>query len=334
MKNIIALLLIAVMCLSFVACSNGGENTEAPTSGDKNETTSGTTSDTTNQDDEILQTKYEDAVNALSKYKGGENIPYLYNEFKALGNYKDSTDYLNRFVVLENALTKITQKTVDGFGNENEMPYITYEYNSYGECPSLSEFLDLIGVEAYNGMYTYEYASDGKISCVNVYNGGTQYFKVMLTYNANGNVTEACYKNGTDKIAFTNTYTYDKNQRLVSANKCSVGIVSGWGSYYPLNGVYTYTYDDKGALIKESFEGESSMPPSMPYPFSREIDYQYDSSGFLVEEKITENGKLAEINSYTRDANGKIISMQSTEGYITETFCYYYKTLYIYKGNN
>ena len=69
MKKIIALLLVAVMCLSFVACNNESGNAETPPSGENTENNGGTTNDTNNQLDEAtLQAKYDHAVNELSRY--------------------------------------------------------------------------------------------------------------------------------------------------------------------------------------------------------------------------------------------------------------------------
>ncbi len=49
MKKLIALLLVAVMCLSFVACNNGSGDTETPPSGENTENNGGSTNDTNNQ---------------------------------------------------------------------------------------------------------------------------------------------------------------------------------------------------------------------------------------------------------------------------------------------
>jgi hypothetical protein len=335
MKKLIALLLVAVMCLSFVACGESG----------------GSTNDTNNRLDEAtLQVKYYHAVNELSRYMnvevawndsneilmGNEAALYLYNEFKALGNYKDSADYFNRFLVLDNALTKITKKVTDAFGNTKESDYRNYRYNSYGECLSLSELFALIGLNlssAYSS-YTYEYTNDGKIAFINVYLEGSQIFKIALSYNTNGNITEAYYQTGNDS-GFTNTYTYDENQRLISADKKTGTVGLGYGYAVSTNGKHIYTYDTNGNLIKESFNGDRAPNlMEMPIPYAQETTYVYDSNGFLIEKSISANGSLQSTSVYTNDENGNIVSEQLTQSGKTDTLIYYYETLYIYQSQN
>lgn len=329
MKKVWIFLLIAVMCLSMVACD--GENTE---------NNGNTNNDTNNQLDEAtLQAKYDHAINELSRYLSvnvawndsgealfnNEAAHYLYNEFKALGNYKDSADYFDRFLVLDNALTKIKKKETDAFGNTKESDYKNYEYNSYGECTAQSELFELIGLNLIDGWsyYTYEYANDGKIAFINVYLDGSQIFKIALTYDTNANIIEAYYQTGNDS-GFTNTYTYDENQKLVSANKQKVSLMLGRGYELVSNGKYTYTYDTNGNLIKELFNGQ----------YEQETTYLYDSNGFLIEKTVSENGSLRTTSVYTNDENGNIVSQQLTQSGKTDTLIYYYETLYIYQSQN
>ncbi len=70
MKKIIALLLVAVMCLSFVACGGSG-NTETPPSGENTENNGGSTNDTNNQGGETNNQGGENNGNNLEKIDRG-----------------------------------------------------------------------------------------------------------------------------------------------------------------------------------------------------------------------------------------------------------------------
>ena len=71
MKKIIALLLCAVVCLSFVACNNESGNTETPPSGENTENNGGTTNDTNNQGGETNNQGGENNENNLEKIDRG-----------------------------------------------------------------------------------------------------------------------------------------------------------------------------------------------------------------------------------------------------------------------
>jgi hypothetical protein len=128
MKKIITLLLIAVMCLSFVACSNGGGNTET-TGGDKSETTSGntngntndTTNNNTNQDNENDEEKIEIGTvttsdsplfSALLKAISDNGYSYTFNEDGTCGDglywwiYDESETSVNIMIASETRYKK------------------------------------------------------------------------------------------------------------------------------------------------------------------------------------------------------------------------------------
>lgn len=337
MKKVWIFLLIAVMCLSFVAC--GGENTK---------NNGNTNNDTNNQLDEAtLQTKYDHAINELSRYLSvnvawndsgealfnNEAAHYLYNEFKALGNYKDSADYFDRFLVLDNALTKITKPETDVFGNTNEKVHKNYEYTAYGECPALSDFFELIGL-INTSAYKYEYAPDGKITTIDTFEYGEQVLKASIVYDEKGNIVEVNYLTK-GNIVYSNKYTYNENNKLISADKnIMTSIVTPMG-YWDCHLYVEYTYNASGRV---SVVTETITPENDEYKRTKETAYSYDSDGNISEEHITityESGSSSEETKvYAYNDNGSVSSVQVTKKDTSYTLVYHYETLYIYQYLN
>ena len=344
MKKLIALLLVAVMCVSFVACGGSGSN-ETPSSGENTENNDGTTNQldgTTNQLDEAtLQAKYDHAVNELSRYMSvefawtdsgellhsNEAALYLYNEFKALGNYKDSADYFNRFLVLDNALTKITEKEgPDAFGNTNERDYANYWYSSYGECPKLSKLFELIGlINTGEDSYKYEYADDGKITTIHTFEYGEQVLRASLVYDKKGNIIEVNYLTK-NNASYSNKYTYNEDNKLISADKNIMSSLRSPEGYWDSHVFVEYAYDAHGRI-------------SVVKTNSKEITYSYDSNSNISEEHITYiydggSATATELKVYAYNENGSISSVKVTINKNTSyTLIYHYETLYIYQSH-
>ena len=56
------------------------------------------------------------------------NLDEAYSIFQELGDYKDSADYLERFVVLSDVLLDAVQETTDKLGNTYEYVYDGYKF--------------------------------------------------------------------------------------------------------------------------------------------------------------------------------------------------------------
>ena len=118
MKKLIALLLVAVMCLALVACNNESGNTETPPSGENTENNGGSTDDTTNDNDsngfDLCQEWREIASGQTIVFAkdgnvtmNGATMKYEYNkELELVTVFDDFTTNFN--VVFENDTYKLT----------------------------------------------------------------------------------------------------------------------------------------------------------------------------------------------------------------------------------
>jgi hypothetical protein len=109
----------------------------------------------------------EAAEKAINEYNSkiaekAKMPPYLYAEFSALGDYKDSKEYLSHFIVLPDMLTSIvlTKTNANGKTTETEIGSYTYAkdgtllYASGEDFDVLSEFIKSEEME-YEFIITY-----------------------------------------------------------------------------------------------------------------------------------------------------------------------------------
>ena len=349
MKKFFALLLVAVMCLSLVACGGKSGNTETPSSGENTESNGDSTSNNTN-----LQKRYNKIIEMFNKYveNGWFRSPtddrledqaateYLYNEFKALGNYKDCETYLEKFIVIPDALSRITYTETDNFGQTTECTAATYSYSKFGECPTLTNIfnflnIDYEGVESSDIDYNYLYDENKRLSGIEVYNGKI-FIQVALEYDSKGNIVKAHFITAEEK--YTNTYTYDESNRLISAD-----VIYRASVYYShlFEGYFArYEYNEVEKLSRKIIYDRDwiSLEPS---DSPRYIEYSYNENGYLIQmrEGYDDSNQAGtyrwiETEVYTIDENGNILSANVTRNDATTTYTYHYETQYVYKGDN
>lgn len=387
MKKIILALLALALSISLCACGGNTDtdDTENTTTGEKTTETTESTSQTESEEEKVLKARYEAASEALAEYledgyfgfydsKNNWNFyidnaatEYLYKEFEACGDYEDSAEILSRFTVLPDMLTSITNTTTDNLGNVSEDTYASYEYDEKGTSQD-DPILELLGISDYGYDFKYEYDDTDRIISVKLVKWGTVDAIVTPEYDESGNIVKATIQTNDD--TYTSTYTYDAQNRLISAEK----YVVKWGKVTPYPYSYTYSYDANGNLTEESYscihEGTTDKFKTTysydaggnlteesysyvyqlhySYPFVdahyKNTTYSYDANGYLVMKKET---STTDPNSsyesqtitqflYTNDENGRPISaelIKTVDGknsYASQILTYNYETLYFY----
>ena len=340
MKKLIALLLCAMICLSLVACNNTINN-------------GGSTDNSTN--DSVLLEKYDAVVKEFNRYvadgyiiapdwmEGNDATTYLYNEFKALGDYKDCADYLAKFIVVPDALSHITRKETDNFGQTTESIAIFYYYTRHGNCPDL---VDLFNLLEFNGDwranmmdYNYLYDNTNRIIGIEVFSpdSGSTIMKINFEHDTNGNLVKAHFI--TSENEFINTYTYDDANRLVSADV--IYSLTGTGNRVHLWDGYAaqYEYNDAGKLVRETRRYRDRLNPDDFNTGPQYTEYTYNENGYLVQmregcDDVTTPGEYrwGTTEVYTVNENGKILSAEVTKDDKSYTLVYHYETQYCYTG--
>lgn len=268
-----------------------------------------------------------DSQTSVSLTEG--DATYLIDVFTALGDYKESAEYLARFKVLSNLLIGATKRTTDNLGNESQyhIPYYTYDENgsvisSSGGTPSPMRF-------PFDLNCAYEYDKAGQIICITEMDSGRINSIMTPTYDENGNMTSLLQKYNTGEV--THNFSYDENGNIILAV-----FHATWLSEEEHSQKYEYTYDDNGRLIQEIADCHWR---ASSYGANYTKNYEYDANGFLVKTVAQYYDKISETEwtvtyEYTNDEQGTpvsaIITDSSKEQYASQTLVYEYETLYFY----
>lgn len=399
MKKVLSIIFSFVLMFSLCACGNADTNDteDTSTSAEPTEITTETTTETESEEEKALKaikSRYEKANEYLAEYlengyfrdddwkyyEDAAALEYLYKEFEALGDYEDCAEILSRFTVLPDMLTSITNTKIDNLGNVAEnCPYNDYYIDefgrisyydskySYDERGSLTEYnnpiIKFLGIAHYRYEYEYEYDEVGNITKAKAIRWGAVEIIAMPEYDANGNIVKATIQ--TNEDTYTNTYTYDIQNRLIAAEKATM---DSYGIFFcPTS--YTYRYDANGNLTEESYVYTDDDNREYPYQITHfydekgnrtetsysgqtkwwkdyegKITYVYDANGYLVEKKETFTEDLGTSDEdqtifqflYTNDENGRPVSAELIEtvdgknSYDSQILTYNYETLYFY----
>ncbi len=218
--------------------------------------------------------------------KVDRNGKIWYYEYDGMGRMvsekgeKDSEGNLYEYDIRSN---KIKVRDITGKLEEE------YGYNGYGE---------LISEKRGDSETAYEYAPDGELVKLTLYEGGAETFSEYYGYDERARLIYANTPAGSEY------YTYDRSDRLISAVNDKAGSEYRYeygedgniaGIYYSVKGVWEgeiqYEYDRAGRRIGEvSINGRRGI---------KEKKYSYDGAGRLIREK--DGGEVTE---YTYDAYG------------------------------
>lgn len=219
-----------------------------------------------------LEEKYNAAVALLE----AEQYDAAYTSFIELGDYKDSQDYANAFIMVP---VKI----------ETKSSTIELQYNAEG----------LLAVEDYRASngggtttnYTYNDAGQvQKIVAKLKLADGTVYETDTSTFNADGTLVEVLMTgtNLKQDYHYLDTYTYDEQGNVITTIR--VDTDTGETKY---EWEYKYTFDEAGNVLTKTLYSKTKYTSS-----STVYEYTYNQDGQILYVDV-ENGNLKYREEYT-----------------------------------
>lgn len=221
------------------------------------------------------------------------------------GGYAVKKEKTNDWTVmgLKGQVSKLVEETEH---NSNKHYYTFNEKGYLNEEGYISTGL----INKTTAAKKYEYAADGNISCVNLFDNISGNLEKKLIYNGDMLVEENKYSN--NKVSFQTFYTYDteglliksmmnKEEQSRSEYECdAAGNILTKTSYY--NGKpstvlkYSYKYDKHGNITK--YERYYAQNLESPKPTDGEVEW-------VEEKKYDDNGRLLEQRQETYNMGGK-----------------------------
>ena len=264
---------------------------------------------------------YKNAIKLLDegKYEEARDI------FFALGDYKDSAEYLANFYYVPTSMNLNLAGRVATFEFTFNSSNLIAKISSVNEgvveaesAFSYDEHGDMVHVKITKGdfteTYNYAFLKDGMFA-TSVYENSDGYMLYhSLIYNENGDLsTQFCWDNaGSFYEAY---YYYNESGELVSQK---VQYFAGYSSVYYIS----YIYDENGRLVKEVCDYEEGYQES--------LEYSYDANGRLIKKTLISYDGSQSFYEYAYDVNGNRISKTLTDSEGTvQTITTEYKLVYI-----
>lgn len=334
MKRIVALLLIVVLGISLLACNDTNDTENTLIEQQYQEIKVFLNDIDYSRDQGITFISFLNDLENGSELSGKEALLFSYNWLTEHSDYKDCADYLSRFVMVDNALTKIIKQTTDVFGQVDENVEKTYYYDSNGEC---FQFSDLYKIFEFVYVFdiTEEYIKDcqyndnGKLLSADLYqkdNIGVIGTRVTFVYDERGNLTEADFlqKNGK---SWSNIFTYNESNQLITARYEEILNFGFTHSFLLAEYRYLqYEYDEQGQLSKIMSNSADDLEKLSFYS-----EYIYNEDGQIKEIQYADYK-----NVYTYDKNGQISCIESIPLDTNKThsykLIYHYDDVLIYSG--
>lgn len=216
--------------------------------------------------------KYEKAISLLNS----KNYAEAKALFAELGDYQDAATHLARFYFAPATATdKFDGKTFS----------VTFTYNE-DNLPVRELHTDADG----NVTDTFDYSYDEKGNLIREVwaEVGVGESVSEYRYDAKGNLTyeSHSYPVETGRESYSSTNTYDENNRKIESREL-------WGDEEL---VCTYTYDEKGNLIREVVSGMGEGTDT--------YIYTYDENGKITRADVTYSDGSVGFSTYTYDARG------------------------------
>ena len=322
MKKIIAFMLVMAISFSLFGCEliKGKEDP-------KPESPTVTTPDGPENNDAKDDEKYQ---NALALIKSGK-CKEAYDILKALGDYKDAEELLEKFVMFpiyykySNGTMAGTEFVPDEYeeakaviganGIPTKVTYTDSELNENSCEIDFDENGRPITISVYyvgdlNEKISVTYDEKGYTSKLESKDAdGNAQYSIERKYDANGNLTEdtLAFSEGSTK---SKIYEYDSENRMIKMIEVDNGDMANAM-------IYEWSYNEDGLLAKESFESAYGGGYN---------EYEYDENGKLISETVMDGG-LSYV-TYYYDENGNLARSirEPEEGYdglyIIETYFY------------
>ena len=237
---------------------------------------------------------YKDAKGNVTSYEYVTDRPYLVARIKSPKAYQSINE--NNQVV---------------FHEEENIVETEYEYNTEDEVTKETN--------ADGSVTTYTYNENGDVTSEQTVKADTVIASTTYTYNTDGNLEKT-----TDEIADTvETNTYDENGNIESSIiKNDKAQISATTTSYDAQGNVIGESTDTGSVSSESETKYDAMGRTI-YTKENGVETEttYDYLGREIQTTISEAGKddLVETKSY--NANGTLVSENSSVG-ITKTYTY------------
>lgn len=237
--------------------------------------------------------------------------------FEALGDYKDSKDYLGGFHYI---VTLLHAESEDGTArmeltlNESSLPslvkwYMTEELGSteyfYDEKLNIVKLIEIDeeGVQTVSE-YTYDENNVLTKETKLYYNGSHSVYE--YTYDENGNCTLETLS-GSSGITSTISYSYNAEGRLIKK-------ISALTEDFKI--ITEYAYDEKGNEIVKSFTTADGSQYANRY--------EYDENGNLIKVVYGSSSGEETVTNFTYDEKGNKLSEFSGSGDTLDIFNYTY----------
>ena len=252
-----------------------------------------------------------------------EAMPYLYEKLQALGDYKQTQEFLDRFTIVPSKLTEVRRYTTDQLNNVSDTWLAYYKYDENGTMIALrgEEVLERYGInETYDWIYL-TYDANGRVSLLEDKSGDTIYLVGTPTYDAMGNLISMDV--ATTSGQYTSTFTYDENGRRILTEVPQEN--------YDEPMIWAYTYDEQGNVIAVVETWGSGY-------YNYDITYTY-ANGAVVSKTVTYFTRGTERYSttyeYTNDVQGRHLSAVVTTTdedatYKSREVVYTYEDLYFF----
>lgn len=314
--------------------------------GDSDEDDGEGNKDFDNSEDIAEKEKNEKAyLNALDLLDQGD-YRGAYETFQELGDYKDAKKQLSNFLTVtvsfeyQSSDNSYSKRLVLGEDNlpirfdysQSPNSYTTeYKYDENGRLVLQTETRDGNTFDSVKYLYDeknlmtnkiflkseneneYRYDEYGRvIEQTTLFSYGDKTI-FQYNYDLNDNITSMVqisyvsdFSDPLDRATYT--YTYDDNGNLLTESYYS----SFSKSYYNDE----YVYDENDRLVKQSRQGEW---------FNYYYEYTYDENGYLISETYYHSNNGTNVTSYTNDENGraiKAVTVNSKNQTTTKEFVY------------
>ena len=329
MKKLFAILISAILVVSAIvgitSCGNGDDDGTGSSAGSSDDGSYSSTGSNGNSDENINETKYNQAFALIDEGKYEE----AYEVLEALGDYKDAKDHLERFgyfpTVIEYVLSDRSGVMTSTLGEFNLPTHMVsegtvgvkdgvYTYDEKGLLLQQS-----VTYEGVVSTYDYSYDANDRMILAEYRQDGTLVSYNEYEYDEKGNCTREAYILG-DEVYYNYRNYYDENGRVERIESEVDGYVYTFtynedgnrtaergeapdGTYYTI----ALTYTENGELAKEVYTSGDNVET---------VDYAYNTEGYRTKMVLTLSNGYQEMTTWEYDENGNAIKEEftSTDG--------------------
>ena len=300
--------------------------------------------DVVSEDDNTSEKMVYDKDNNLLSYKeGSHNIVHTYDQKGNMLTSKYGEHITEEFTYYSNGqLKSYTYKTPDNaavlysiYGPQ----LFTVPYDKNGNVLSKKRVSNNGEESWHETIYTYD--KNGNVLTEDYTDSSGDWYKYVYSYDNKGNlltvVATNVYVGGQgERTSYTTTYTYDKNNNVLTEHTSSS------------DGTWTkkvYTYDKSGNVLTETDTDNNGKNITITNTYDKNSNilktessestttYSYDKNGNkLSQYHITKNGSWTK-ESFTYDEAGRILTRDYSYSYSVDFSGHWEKEVYTYTKN-